>query len=127
MRLTIKMVVAAWSWTIAAGMALARSLYGDSAFDVWAVLAAAFAAVVTVLVATEYIALWAVGEVVRRIAAERDETVRRARKAMREDNQALADRIVERLASKQDKTVARIAAEIAQAMREEVGAPTPIR
>jgi hypothetical protein len=126
-RLTIKMMVGAIAWTIAIALALGRTVYDEPALTVWAALAAAFAAVVSAAVVLDVVAGEVSKRMLRKIAQERDATVRKAVQAMREDNQQLADRIVERLVAKQDKTVARVAAEIAEAVREESRTPTPIR
>lgn len=126
-RFTIKVAIAGCAWTVAILLAIARTIYGDTTFDVWAILVAALAALTSATVVLDYVIAEASHRLMRKIADERAVTVRRAVKAMREDNQMLADKMVQRLASKQDKTVALVAAEIAIAMRDELAVPTPIR
>lgn len=127
MMFTMKMVVAAVCWTAALGAALGRTFGGYGALTVWAILAATCAACATATIVVDYVAERTAKYIVHQVAAEREATVRQAVKAMQQANTGLADRIVSRLADKQDKTLNQLGAELAAALRDDMREPTRIR
>lgn len=127
-RINIKIVVAAISWTAAIGAALGRTFSGTPALTVWSVLAAVLAATATAGLIVDYVARSTARYIISEARDERAATVTATVEEIHKYGEPTADRIVERLVSKQDKTLERMAAEIADALRNgDRQAPTPIR
>lgn len=128
MRINAKVTVAAIAWTAAIGAALGRTFGDNSTLTVWAILSAAVAATATAGLIVDYVARSTAKFILTEVGAERDATVTATVAAMHKHGQGTADRMIERLASKQDKTLERMAAEVARSLRNgDCKTPTPIR
>lgn len=124
-----KKVLATFAWTAAVAAALVRTFTGRSELTVWVILAAALGAWAGTALVLDYVAERCVRHLLEQVKAERSATIKETVEEIHKYGEGTADKIVGRLASKQDKTLERMAAEIAEAMREDQKgkAPSPIR
>lgn len=125
MKLTLKTGLATVLWTAAIACAVGFSIHHDEVVLIWGVLTAAAAAVVSAMVAGDYIAHDAARFIVGKIRDERQATADKVLTAVRENAKAREDRVVSRVQSANEAALRRVAGEIAQAMRSD--GPTPFR
>ena len=122
--INLKVMCAAVCWTAAVGAAIARSADNRPGMGVWVVILAAVACCVTGALIVDYVAKEVAKFMLEKIHEEREATVAAAVEVMRSENGQLADKIVERLANKQDKSLERMAGGLADALADQ---PTPFR
>lgn len=125
MQLKMKIVATTILWTIAIATAIGRSTTGEEALGVWAILAAAAAAVLSAALAGDYIAAEATHHILKRITEERNATVDRATRAIGESMKSSEDRAVSRIAAANEAALRRVAEEISEAVGGD--RPTPFR
>lgn len=117
MQLTLKIVAASICWTLAIAAAIGRSTTDNESLGVWAILAAAFAAVLSAALAGDYIAHEATKRILERVTEERNSTVDRATRAIGESMRSAEDRAVSRIAAANDAAMRRIAEQLADELR----------
>lgn len=115
----IKKIVAATSWTAAVLAAIARTFLNAPPLTVWAILAAALAATASAALVVDHVAERCSKYVIAQVKAERAATMDATVSAIHKSGIGTADKIVERLASKQDKTLERMVDRLAGALRED--------
>lgn len=125
MKLKLKTGIATILWTAAIACAIVFSVHQDQVVLIWGILTSAAAAVVSAMVAGDYIAHDAAEFIVSRIKAERDATVDRATSDMQKSAKVREDRVVSRVQSANEAALRRVAEEIAMAICSE--GPTPFR
>lgn len=116
MKLTLKTGAATVLWTAAIACAIAFSIHHDEVTLIWGILTSAAAAVMSAIVAGDYIARDATHHIVGHIKAEREATVDRATKAMQEAGKVREDRIVSRVQAANEAAIRRVAAQVAEAI-----------
>lgn len=126
MKLKIKIVVTTLLWATAIGLSVAFTFGHRPPVALWAMVAAAAAAVLSAALVGDYIAAEASQVIVDKITAERHNTVARAAKQIQDKHRAREDRIVSRIQSTNEAAIRRVAEELVRAIRQG-DTPTPIR
>lgn len=125
MKLTLKTGIATILWTAAIACAIAFSAHNDDVVLIWGILTAAAAAVVSAMVAGDYIARDAAQFIVGKIREERQATADKVLTAVRDNAKAREDRVVSRVQSANEAAIKRVAVEVAEAILREP--PSPFR
>lgn len=116
MKLKLKTGIATVLWTAAIACAIVFSVHQDQVVLIWGIVTSAAAAVVSAMVAGDYIAHDAAEFIVGRIKAERDATVSRATSDMQKSAKAREDRVVSRVQAANEATIRRVAVQVAEAI-----------
>lgn len=125
MKLTLKTGIATVLWSAAIACAIVFSIHQDQVVLIWGIVTSAAAAVVSAMVAGDYIARDATHHIVDRIRAEREATVERATKTMQEAGKVREDRIVSRVQSANEAALRRVVEEFARQIQSD--GPTRLR
>lgn len=125
MKLKLKTGIATILWTSAIACAIVFSVHDDHAVLIWGILVSAAAAVVSAMVAGDYIAHDAAQHIVDRIQAERDLTADKVLTAVRENAKAREDRVVSRVQSANEAALRRVVEEFARQIQSD--GPTRLR
>lgn len=118
MKWNIKITTAAVAWTASIGAAFGATFDDKMVLVVWALLAAAVATCATAGLIVDYVAERTARYIVDQFTAERDATVTATVEAIHEYGEPTADKIVSRLADKQDKSMERLVGNLADALAE---------
>lgn len=123
--LKLKIILSTALWTVAIATAIAYIVFGSGALIVSTVITAAAAAVVSAMIAGDYIAAAATRHLLHELAAERDATVDAAVEAIEGAVQQHADKVVSRTKSANEAMLRRVVADLAEAL--EADQPVPLR